>query len=75
MEIISVIEIVCNGFNGIESFIIKDEESKAEAVKQAEADFTAKALENGAKPEDIDSYIEEGNYDAGWGYNVNIVWS
>ena len=76
MDIINVVETVNGTVLSIESFVIKDEENKAEVVQKAEELFTAKALENGAKQEDMETHIEDGYYENdGFSYVVNLVWS
>ena len=76
MEIINVIETVGGTVLSIESFIIKDEEQKTELVEKAETLFTAKAVENGAKPDDMPIHIEDGFYENdGFSYVTNLVWS
>jgi len=76
MDIINVIETVNGTVLSIESFVVEEEQLSNEVVEKAEELFTAKALENGAKPDDIETHIEDGYYENnGFSYVVNLVWS
>jgi hypothetical protein len=75
MRVISVIEIVDNTVQGIESFGVFEEQLKDDVVKVAEEQFELKARENGlSEDESIDDYIENGYYENG-NYAINLVWS
>jgi len=74
MRIISIIEIVDNNVQGIESFGIVEEQLSREVVEKAEYLFKKKAIENGIMDDDIESAIENGTYENG-NYAVNLVWS
>ena len=72
MDIINVVETVGGTVLSIESFVINEKDD----VKKGEELFTAKALENGAKPDDMETHIEDGYYENdGFSYVVNLVWS
>jgi len=72
MDIINVVETVNGTVLSIESFVIREKDD----VKKGEELFTAKALENGAKPDDMETHIEDGYYENdGFSYVVNLVWS
>ena len=76
MRVINVIETnTDNGVIGIESFAVYEEQLSDEVVKQAEACFAAKAIENGADADDIDVDIEYGYYATKDGYTVSFAWS
>ena len=72
MDIINVVETVNGTVLSIESFVINEKDD----VKKGEELFTAKALENGAKQENMETHIEDGYYENdGFSYVVNLVWS
>ena len=76
MRIINVIETnTDNIIVGIDSFGVFEEQLSQEVIEQAEDNFKAKAIENGAKGEDINDHIENGYYIRQDGYAVSLVWS
>jgi hypothetical protein len=76
MRIINVVEIVDNNIQGIESFGVFDESKVQEVVDKAEADFIAKAKENGCILNDEE--MQEAVGDGYWenrNYAINLTWS
>lgn len=55
LKTVNIIEITNGNLQNIESFSDDDDGNK-----EAEKLFTAKALENGANSDDIDSYLDDG---------------
>jgi hypothetical protein len=76
MRIINVVEIVDNNILGIKSFGVFDESKVQEVVDKAEADFKAKAKENGCilSEEELEECISDGSWENG-NYTINISWS
>ena len=75
MEVLNVIEVINNKVIKVKSFIIDDNKGKHPKVTEAEKLFTEMALENGAREDEIETHIEDGYYEGGAEYCVNLVWS
>lgn len=75
MEIVNVITVRKGILEDIFSFPIPPSDLTIHQIKRAEALFTDIALEKGAMERDIDMYLENGNYDNGNGFEVNLIWS
>ena len=72
MDIINVVETVNGTVLSIESFVVHEKDD----VKKGEELFTAKALENSAKQEEMETNIEDGYYENdGLSYVVSLIWS
>ena len=74
MRIINVIEVFNGVVQEIKSFGVFEEQLVDDVVKEAEADFTKKAIEHGAIECEMDLYIEDGGY-YGQEHAVVIAWS
>jgi hypothetical protein len=79
MTIINVIEVMEDNNLNVESFPIYEEQLERDVVEKAEELFSQKAKENGAKEEDIESYIEDGYYEPVFqpssNYRLFLIWS
>jgi hypothetical protein len=76
-KIINVVEVLDNKIVQLVSFIIIDTNEK-EIISKAELLFSKIAIENGAKENDMESYIEDGYYDDGefgGSFSVSLIWS
>ena len=75
-KIINVIELADSSVIGMKSFplIHNDGKEYAKIVNEAEKLFIEKAVLNGAKDKDIETYLKLGRFSRD-GYAVEIVWS
>lgn len=73
-QIVNVIERNGDQILHITSFLLKNTYFEKELVNEAEQLFAKKAQENGAKVDDLASYIEDGIYKKGT-YSVYLTWS
>jgi hypothetical protein len=77
MRIINVVEVVDNNvLVGITSFGVFDESKVQDVVDKAEADFKAKAIENGCflTDEEFESCFDDGYWEK-TDYSVYIIWT
>jgi hypothetical protein len=70
MNTVNVIEVLNGSINSLQAFI-DNEDGNALAEKT----FHDILIEHGVEEDDIDSYIEDGNYSDDNGFEVNLVHS
>lgn len=74
MRIINVVEMVDNSIISLRSYLIEEDQLSQEVIERAEEDFSNCAIENGCSEDEVDDFVENGNY-LNDNYSVFLTWS
>jgi hypothetical protein len=77
MDIINILEIKNGLPNGIESFVIFEEQLRNDVIEKAEKLFIKMIRDNSSFYREIDeeSYLDDGGFSDKSGYEAYIIWS